>query len=52
MARRLAASGEGAGFRLVDASMLRQVRQDFARQSHFREALQQGGLVPFFQPWT
>ena len=42
--------GGGAGFRLVDASMLRQVRQDFARQSHFREALQQGGLVPFFQP--
>jgi len=50
VARRLAASGGGAGFRLVDASMRRQVREDFARQSRFREALQQGGLVPFFQP--
>jgi EAL domain-containing protein (putative c-di-GMP-specific phosphodiesterase class I) len=30
--------------------MRRQVRQDFARQSRFREALQQGGLVPLFQP--
>ena len=40
----------GRRFRLVDASMRRQVRQDFARQSRFREALQQGGLVPLFQP--
>jgi EAL domain-containing protein (putative c-di-GMP-specific phosphodiesterase class I) len=46
----LAASGGDVGFRLVDASMRRQVREDFARQSRFREALQQGGLVPFFQP--
>ena len=30
--------------------MRRQLRQDFARHSRFREALQQGGLVPFFQP--
>lgn len=42
--------GGGRRFRLVDASMGRQTRQDFARQSRFREALQQGGLVPFFQP--
>ena len=40
----------GRRFRLVDASMRRQVRQDFARHSRFREALQQGGLVLFFQP--
>jgi EAL domain-containing protein (putative c-di-GMP-specific phosphodiesterase class I) len=50
VARRLAASRPGGGFRLVDASLRRKVRDDFSRQSRFRQGLNSGALVPHFQP--
>ena len=50
MARRLVAEPGGSGYQLIDGSIRRQVHDEFARQSHFREALLQGALVPHFQP--
>jgi EAL domain-containing protein (putative c-di-GMP-specific phosphodiesterase class I) len=50
VARRLAAASPGGGFRLVDAVLRRQVRDDFSRQSRFREGLLRGALLPHFQP--
>ncbi|MFM7268937.1 MAG: EAL domain-containing protein [Cyanobium sp.] len=50
VARRLAASGSHEGFRLVDAGLRHQVRDDLMRQGRFREGLAEGAVVPFFQP--
>ena len=50
MARRLASAEAGSAFRLIDESMRREVHDAFTRQSHFREALLQGGVLPYFQP--
>jgi len=50
VARRLAAAEPGGGFRLVDAVLRRKVRDDFSRQSRFREGLNRGALLPHFQP--
>jgi EAL domain-containing protein (putative c-di-GMP-specific phosphodiesterase class I) len=50
VARRLAAASPGGGFRLVDAGLRRKVRDDFSRQSRFREGLNRGALLPHFQP--
>lgn len=50
VARRLAARGSHDGFRLVDAGLRHQVRDDLMRQGRFREGLMDGAVVPFFQP--
>jgi EAL domain-containing protein (putative c-di-GMP-specific phosphodiesterase class I) len=50
VARRLAAASPGGGFRLVDAGLRRKVRDDFSRQSRFREGLNRGALLPHYQP--
>jgi EAL domain-containing protein (putative c-di-GMP-specific phosphodiesterase class I)/GGDEF domain-containing protein len=50
LARRLAAEPGGSAYRLLDGSIRRQLHDEFARQSHFREALLHGALVPHFQP--
>jgi len=50
MARRLVGERGLSGYRLIDAAMRRQLHHEFNRQSHFREALLQGALVPHFQP--
>lgn len=50
MARRLASESAGSAYQLIDGSMRREVRHTFNRQNHFREALLQGGLLPYYQP--
>jgi len=50
MARRLASDEAGSAYRLIDESIRRELRDTFIRQNHFREALLEGGLLPYFQP--